>query len=698
MRAYHMPSLPEIPLEQFHGSDSMTETRSMKLKVLYAVDNQTNFLARSNHTLKVKTIRIPIPNQNDIMTLGVVPLKEVIFPVMQSSPELFSDQNSDYSVYVKDVSEEDEPFVGQGLASVILSKNALDDEVLVPGRVCSSFASFLNKGPSEILEIRLRLSKVIKSSAIPQPQTQQQPQVQTQVQQSQQPSQPYLHPAPQQSNHGPSSTPQPQPVNKRTHDQSFDTEDEEEDNSQSKFVQPKPLQKKSTATRYVNTAPAPKAARTQSLPTFDIVPTLARLPPQSIARRIYMADKNNIRGTNFYNGDQNSNSTSNSNKNYNSSPVDAISDVSKRFAPDFITKTPDYIKKKNTSAAGNGRKGSLSQEKQPQPQPQPIAPAPSKDDNSRPPICFHCKTNTSKSWRWSNSEEESKRGMMCYDCYQYMTTKGVMRPKKLITGQAKRRREKAQAASSPISSGNDTAPTTTPGAILEKNGLSTTQYYSNSSDAMNDLEDMIHSDLDFNLGPMTDIDPFPQADQSNQFSDDKENVPPSSRQNQSRLVSVRRASKQNSFEKMLIKSFSGAPPMAPGAGMSPNDWMTDLFNAEPTPKDGENNNVTPRDTDNTPHDMTTCNTLPCNEESPEEPKTVGTAQLNKLKASAAMPSSPLIDESRLNTSPSSMNDWAQGDSTALSSQVGNDLPPKAHFTHDPSIGANYTQQGLDGNM
>jgi hypothetical protein len=635
------------------------------------------------------------------MTLGVVPIKYVIAPVMQSSPELFSDPLLDFSIYVKDITEEEEPFVGQGLVSNLLNKGPMDEDTLVPGRVCSNFAGLLtNKGPTDTLEIRLRLVRVTRR-----------PSEQHSQQQQPAPQKPQSHPQ-QQMNQRPNQNPRTQQYlrrsslsqqqfpEKRKHDD-LDTEDEAE---QFQFAQPKPLQNRRQP-RYVNTAPAPKAARTQSLPTFDgvlnAVPPIARFPPQSIARRIYLADKNNLRQHSSYDP--------------NSSPVEISTDVSKRFAPDFISKPPNFSKsdpgrksttlKKSTSAVNSTTKKAEKkiQQKSKAPVNSELLPL-MDDDIPKPPVCFHCKTYESKSWRWKESDDDSKRGLLCYQCHHYWKSNGVMRPQRLINRQnqsRQKKKEKNQASSSPTSSGNDTMPTSgTPFGGDKSAKELPSQYYSNSSDPMHELDEMV-SELDFHFGPMTDIDPLPQE----MVGEDKENIPPRPSIQQQRQpppppVSVRRASRQTSFEKMLAKSFSGVPPPV---SHSPGDWMTDLFHTEPTPKDQDQleNNVTPRDFDNTPRDITTCNTLPCNEESPESDPVKAqqqqqTQQNNKLKVSAAMPSSPLmmVPESDELSSPQTMmtSEWAvEGEETRLNSHQDS-LPPKAHFTHDPHLGVDFATQ------
>lgn len=686
--------------------------------MLYALEDHTNFLARSNNLVDVKTARIPIPGQSSIMTLGVVAMRHVMAPVMQSSPELFSDPMVDYSVYVKDITEEDEPFVGQGLVSSILSNNSntsntFQEEILVPGRVCSNFASLLNKGSVETLEIRLRLAKVTRHE--PQQQQPQQRQQQSHPQsQTQQPLQPPSQGSRQQqrttnySRH--SSISQPKITGKRT------IEEVNETNDDFQFAEPKPIQQKNQVqARYVNTAPAPKAARTQSLPTFDAVlnppPLMSRFPPQSIARRIYLADKNNVRQQQQY---ALSTSTFNpyeqgTNNNYQQ---DAVTDVSKRFAPDFIAKIPDGKKgqgSKRTSAKRKQQQASNAQSNTRSSTVTSSSPMTVEETVHKPPICFHCKNVDSKNWRWNEADDESQRGLLCNQCYQYLKSNGVMRPQRLITKQnqmKQKKKDKQQTSSSPNSSGNDTITSTTPLDPASKPKEHPSQYY--SSDPITSVDDMV-SDLDFHFGPMTDIDPLPVPDNVGDEGD-KENVPPRRAvQRSCEAFPVGKASRQSSFEKMLAKSFSGVPPPM---SHSPSEWITDLFNQEgtgPTPKDFDNN-LTPADFDHTPRDMTTCNTLPCNEESPEADIKQSASQpqrrqsLSQKGKVTVMPSSPLllVEEDDLPDNGSSSthltasnanlmtSDWPETDDTRLGDVV-DALPPKAQFTHNPQLGNEFRQ-------
>ncbi|CAM9021577.1 unnamed protein product [Wickerhamomyces anomalus] len=549
MRAFHMPSLPEMPYEHVNNNNDI-------VKVLYTLDDNT-FLARSNDLSDVKTAKIPIPGQSSMMTLGVVSMRNVLLPILYSSPELFGDASIDYSVYVKDISEEDEPFVGHGLFTklIVQNLNQFDDEILIPGRVCSNFAALLSNrgGSSETLEVKLRLARVRSNrqqnrDANPQPQ-QQQPEVQ---QHTLVPNQPI----PQQG-------------------------------FQQKITQRLPSTS-STANpiRITNSNPAPKAVRTQSLPAFNnplnqvILPNGAmpsigqRYPKNSIAQRIRQADNANS-GKITYNFHVEGIDEKNA-------PIGITTEVSKRFADDFITKKPE--KKKQVKKA----EPIIKPPQQYQSKMAPFTPAPKDNklpqmapmstNNSVPktaPTCINCKTNESKAWRWNESDEEFKRGLFCNNCYIYLIDKGVMRPSYLF----KKRSKGKKKTSAPTTTNSSSAVSTPSGSKMVVN-QTIHEKSNNSSDPIDEFNDIISSDLDFHFDPMTDIDPLPQhhhhqqqqqQQQQNSQSEDKENIPPPS---VNEAIPIKKASRQTSFEKMLAKSFSGVPP---NMANTPCEWMSEFF-------------------------------------------------------------------------------------------------------------------------
>lgn len=125
----------------------------MNLKVLYTLDDETTFLGRSIKPMLVRVVEVP----DSGIRIGAVDLKKCLQIVVLASPELVSDR-FDLSCYCKDISEPDEPYVGHGMLSVLKDKKG---ENLVPGRVCSSFASLLGGSNSnETLEIKLKLLKI----------------------------------------------------------------------------------------------------------------------------------------------------------------------------------------------------------------------------------------------------------------------------------------------------------------------------------------------------------------------------------------------------------------------------------------------------------------------------------------------------------------------------------------------------------
>ncbi|ODV98106.1 hypothetical protein PACTADRAFT_47927 [Pachysolen tannophilus NRRL Y-2460] len=192
-RAYHTPSLPEeiaryggnrtnnnnnnnnnnIGLgDSFVSSSVPTLTplkQNMHLKILYSMDDETTFLARSSRPYNVRLISLPqyqnkMGNNSFLQQIGAVDLRRCLKILLDASPELSTNEKYDYALYSKDISEIDEPYVGHGLMSTFNSKNK---EVLIPGRICTSFASLLGGNSRETLEVKIRLSKVVAKSTRP---------------------------------------------------------------------------------------------------------------------------------------------------------------------------------------------------------------------------------------------------------------------------------------------------------------------------------------------------------------------------------------------------------------------------------------------------------------------------------------------------------------------------------------------------
>lgn len=85
--------------------------------------------------------------------------------VAQCSPELASDNEKDYTVYAFDYSEPDTPLVGQGMLSWGLqqgSNSTGPQQQLITGRVTKNLLAIFGNGIKETLEVRLKLTAVMK--------------------------------------------------------------------------------------------------------------------------------------------------------------------------------------------------------------------------------------------------------------------------------------------------------------------------------------------------------------------------------------------------------------------------------------------------------------------------------------------------------------------------------------------------------
>ncbi|KAK3359249.1 hypothetical protein B0T25DRAFT_91326 [Lasiosphaeria hispida] len=152
------------PASQPAGGDEYgLQARPMGLKVHYTFDkdNQINCLARWPHTLQVQSMPL-----DERTTIGVVDLRTVLQAVAQCSPEIVNQHDNDYSVYATDFSEPDWPLVGQGMLSWGLDQNNNDQQQpqLVTGRVTRNIMSLLGNGSRETLEVKLKLTAVVKMS------------------------------------------------------------------------------------------------------------------------------------------------------------------------------------------------------------------------------------------------------------------------------------------------------------------------------------------------------------------------------------------------------------------------------------------------------------------------------------------------------------------------------------------------------
>lgn len=250
---------------------SAQEQVYMSLKVLYTLDNDPNsFLSRSTEVVPVLLEQVPNPNnESTMLRIGAIDAEKVLQQVCQSSPELFpsfdggqlldkSRQPLDFNVYVKDICEEDEPFVSLGLLSKLRQESHLDRNYMV-GRVCTNFASLLQRSRSQVnsfagavskdtLEIKVRFSKVMTRANS------------------------------RRSSIGASNA--SAPVKAKRMPSGTNIVKRPSISGPSGGI----VKKK----RDTNPMPAPKAVRTQSLPIWNN----PGIPRNSIAHKIYMADRN----------------------------------------------------------------------------------------------------------------------------------------------------------------------------------------------------------------------------------------------------------------------------------------------------------------------------------------------------------------------------------------------------------------------
>ncbi|GAV54575.1 hypothetical protein ZYGR_0AN00430 [Zygosaccharomyces rouxii] len=247
----------------------MADISKMTLKILYTLDNGSSgtYLARSKKPQQVRVASIPSlnsPNDGEMgvgLRIGAVDLSLVLKEIYLNSPELLNGSMArmgfDYNLYYKDICEADEPLVSLGLLSQIRQKLnnrrqhqteeeiEYDDTTMVIGRVCSNFQALLKKSYSnaskdgsdtdsvipETLELKLSLIKVVNAK------------------------------------------------NARKSVPSMP-------NFPSKVIRPAKPTKRPT-----NPTPAPKAGRTQSLPIWNMETKDSNGSVNSIARKIYLADR-----------------------------------------------------------------------------------------------------------------------------------------------------------------------------------------------------------------------------------------------------------------------------------------------------------------------------------------------------------------------------------------------------------------------
>lgn len=594
------------------------------MKILYTLDDTTTFLARSKTPSTIKTISVPIPGQQQVMmmTLGVVSIREVLNILFKSSPELFNSE-VDYSIYVKDVTEEDEPFVGHGLVSALSSGAGLagepKKEVLIPGRVCSNFTAILNEMSNstlETLEIKLKLVKILIRNG---------------------------------SNNSSSMSHHHEELKQKEQDlkrinlakQAAIKKQQELKLKKKEFKKPlKSIEKIEKIER---------AGRTQSLPSIPKITSTTSngfnfaLPKNSIAHKIYLADKN--KSLNLTSANSSSASASESlsiDKRFSDIPSmkkvkrNSISTSSPSASNPASTSATSTTVKKNKSSAPTT--------------PVPIAPIPTIPIISTPsPSCINCGSRTSQSWSWVEDDIKVP-GFYCTSCYTNF--------KKKKKADARKKKKAANSNNNNSNSNNNNSnnniPSDPPTDIKKLSS---------------EINEFMNSEIDLSFtGPMTDIDPLPQTmlppQPHSQFTpqpqpatrletiqiENKENMPPMDNYFNNDMfgsnepISIKPASRQNSFEKLIEKSINGE-------NLTPSAWMYDMFGEH----NGNNDNETEDDNVNEP--------TPCDFSNMNKPITpIDTVKLDEKPP----PSSPMLSNS-FESSPN----WQLSDSTKLSSMGDN---------------------------
>lgn len=132
--------------------------KHVNLKLLYTFDDQNTFLARSASPLKAKIITLPNQPPHNGAQIGCVQLKECLQLLYSISPEWFQD-NSDYSIYYKDIIEYGEPYVATGLCSNVI--NNKKSNILITGRLSTNLINLYQPNASvDTLDIKLRFSPI----------------------------------------------------------------------------------------------------------------------------------------------------------------------------------------------------------------------------------------------------------------------------------------------------------------------------------------------------------------------------------------------------------------------------------------------------------------------------------------------------------------------------------------------------------
>ncbi|EDO19382.1 hypothetical protein Kpol_1002p28 [Vanderwaltozyma polyspora DSM 70294] len=297
----------------------MEKISRMNLKIIYDLDNNTNntYLALSKKKAPIRILKVPQSSTDQtsdtIPKFGITYLSKVLDVILESSPELI-DQDTlgdiiDYNLYYKDFYEKSEPFVSIGLLSKLQKKiakgikvenNEPIDDLIVMGKIVVNTSNIFQKkstdnSPSfDTLLLKLRLSKVTISKLSKK-----------------------------------TSPPVRQALKDISHQNNKTSSTQMSSLANS---QPSIPVKSIPAKRQTNPMPAPKAKRTQSLPIWGPKnnQNIIDLPTNSVAHKIYLADRK--KSENLKSSQKKIRSNSRSNISSNSSSGNLSEDsVSKRF-------------------------------------------------------------------------------------------------------------------------------------------------------------------------------------------------------------------------------------------------------------------------------------------------------------------------------------------------------------------------------
>lgn len=139
--------------------DCTSFTTPCTVRILYTLDlrGDQQYLAKLQHAIPTQTVVLP-----DGARLGTIDLRTCLKAVLKASPEVYSD-DTDYTVYAFDPSEQGTPRVGYGrLKGIVQANGSVDqDQIMVTGIVKNNIA-YLATSPQvkDNLEVRLSLTPV----------------------------------------------------------------------------------------------------------------------------------------------------------------------------------------------------------------------------------------------------------------------------------------------------------------------------------------------------------------------------------------------------------------------------------------------------------------------------------------------------------------------------------------------------------